>query len=128
MATKKRKRRGPGRPPIHDSKEIRKLLAERERTGESFAALSARSGIPAGTLSSRSRQARTARGSEGARDARRSAFVEVVVARDPANEASVSEAFEVVVETAGRLRRVLVPMGFDASELHRLVEALERRC
>jgi hypothetical protein len=125
MTTRKHKRRGPGRPPIHDPEEIRELLAEREYTGESFAALAARSGIPAGTLASRSRQAALATRKRGERQG---AFVEVVVAGEPAEARRVSEAFEVVVGPVDSPRRVLIPAGFDASELQRLVAALEYRC
>ena len=115
------KQRGPGRPPVHDPAVIQRLLSEREHTGETYVQLEARSGIPAGTLSSHARSAaQTA--------AKRSAFVEVIVADDGHRQGADSDAFEVIIASVGESRRVLVPTGFDASELRRLVDALEDRC
>ena len=120
MTKQDRQQRGPGRPPIYDPVVIQGLLSEREHTGETYVELEARSGIPAGTLSSWSRR-------QVAKAVPRSAFVEVVVTNDD-RERQDGGAFEIVIAPSGGSRRVVVAPGFDAAELQRLVEALEGRC
>jgi len=114
-----------GRPRIHDSDLIARLLAERATTGESYAALSVRSGIPTGTLSGYAARRRT--------DHQRgiSPFLELVATED-ASDALESHAtpaaFAVIVDAGDVRRHVIVPAGFDERELHRLVRVLESRC
>ena len=45
-----------GRPPIYDPAIVRRLLAERDRSGGSYAELSLRSSIPAGALATGNRK------------------------------------------------------------------------
>lgn len=109
-------------PRRHDPAVIRRLLAERESTGESYATLSARSGIPVGTLASWQAQARR-------RASTPTPFVEVIV-KDEAKPAD-GGGFVVRVRAgaAGAVQReIIVPHGFDASELRRLLVALEEPC
>src|SRR5690606_25411670 len=104
----------------HDPTFIRKLLAERRSTGESYASIAQRTGIPVGTLgwwSHRERQH-----PEG------SGFVEVRVRDDVSPAPAESPTFKVVVAVGDRSREVLVPTGFDEGELRRLILALEAAC
>ena len=99
------------------SKKIRRgrevyegLLAEREREGLTWVALSERSGVPISTLQEWARRLRAES---------RPAFVEVGgVEVSPA-------AFE--IDLAGG-RRVLVPMRFDPDALRTLVSVLDATC
>lgn len=122
MSRKTTSRSRGGRPPIHDQALIRRLLVERERTGESYASLSARSGIPAGTLMSWSHR-------RGRKKGRPSSFVELVVAEDELSEPGpVAPAFDIVLKAGGVERVVSVPAGFDAADLQRLIKVLEETC
>jgi len=100
---------------------IEALLREREREGTSLARLARRSGIPLGTLSYWSWRRR--RGP-------RSAFVDVVVDARAAEDrawggGSEVSPFEIVLSGG---RRLVVPPGFDADELRRLLRAAEDAC
>ena len=103
---------------------IRRLLAEPETSGESYASLSRRSGIPAGTLAwwaHRDRQ-----GDSG----RSTAFVELRVKDDCGADAAARptpDILTVAVSADGRRREILVPPGFDAGELRDLIAVLEER-
>jgi len=99
---------------------IRQLLSERDQSGETLGDLEARSGIPVGTLSRWSRRL--------ARDvSERSNFVEVVVTED-ARLAEFNAKLAIVISSPLGSRHVLVPSGFDALELRRLIETLEDQC
>lgn len=102
----------------HDPTLVRRLLSERQESGETYIDLETRSGIPASTLSSWAR--RFARGLP-----KRSAFVEVVVAEgsqdSPSDERD--ERFEILIAPDGG-RRLLVPAGFDPVDLRCVVKAL----
>lgn len=118
MAEHKKQRRHGGRH-IYDPALVDQLLAEREQSGESYVALSSRSGVPAPTLGWHSR--RRKRGA-------RSKFVEVVITPSDAEVAVVHAAPDLrvaVLPHAGG-REVIVPRGFDADELRRLITALEQ--
>lgn len=107
-------------PVRHDPARVRRLLAEREESRESYAALSRRSGIPVGTLASWAHRERQ-------RDpAAASAFVEVRV-KDEGRSSPLSSSrdLKVVLEVDGRQREIVVPPGFDADELRDLVAVLE---
>jgi hypothetical protein len=110
-------------PARHDPARIRRLLAEREKSGESYGSLSRRSGIPIGTLASWMHRERQ-------RDPGRSAaFVELRVRKDDGDAEIVPcptpDAFTVVVSAVGRRREILVPPGFDADELRAVIAVLE---
>jgi len=109
-----------------DRELIRRLLEERRATGESYASVAARTGIPVGTLAWWAHRERQ----QGARVA--SPFVEIRVKEDPIAEPQeptpTSAPFAVEVEPGARVRRISVPTGFDARELQRLVAALEASC
>lgn len=111
-------------PPRSRTALIDALLTEREHTGESYAALAARSGIPVGTLASRNHHRR--------RRSASSAFVEVIAQESGVALASamhVSPPMEVVVLGPSLQRRsVVVPRDFDAAELAQLVRILEESC
>ena len=111
---------GSGRPVRHDPASIRRLLTDRERSGESYASLSRRSGVPVGTLAWWAHRERQ-RGSGGA-----SAFVELRV-KDavPSPPSESNRGFTVLVGTERRVREIVVPPGFDADELRKLVAILE---
>ena len=95
---------------------MRRLLARREREGLTLAELARRTRIPVGTLAWWSSRLRRERGVEPV------GFVELKPAADGAKVPGREGLLEVVL--AGG-RRVLVPPGFDAGELQRLVRALE---
>lgn len=107
----------------HDPSLVRRLLSEREASGETFVDLETRSGIPASTLASCARR-------QGSRAPKRRAFVEVVAA--PAEPGPVSEegdvSIEVLLSSPHGMRRLLVPAGFDPEVLRRVVDALEEPC
>jgi len=95
---------------------MRRLLARREREGLTLAELARRARIPVGTLawwSSRLRR-QEAESSVG--------FVELKPEAGVARGLGGDCRLEVVLACD---RRVLVPPGFDAIELQRLVRALE---
>lgn len=107
----------------HDPSMVRRLLSEREESGESFIDLESRSGIPASTLSSSSRRFKR-------RSSERPGFVEVVAtstADEPDHETSDTR-FELLISAADGVRRLLVPLRFDAADLQRLVRVLEATC
>jgi len=125
MTEKSRDGRGRGRPAVHDPAVIAELLEERDSTGESFAALAARSGVSAATLG---RYAKRSRRHDGPK---RAAFVQVLPRADEHDDRDTrrpSTTFTVILDTAGARREVLVPSGFDDRELLRLVHTLESRC
>ena len=104
----------------HDPALIRGLLAEREESGESYASLSRRSGIPTGTLASWAHRERQR--DSGAS----SAFIELRVKDEAAVPPRPGDGgFTVVVVADGRRREILVPAGFDADALRDLVAVLE---
>ncbi len=102
-----------GRPPIYDPATVRRLLAERDRSGESYAELSLRSGIPAGTLAAGSRK-RSRLG--------RPAFVELVHTGEAPSE-PVSASM-VTVELEDCAARVQVPTDIKADQLREIILAL----
>ena len=118
MTRRIQKRRG--RPPVHDPVLIRKLLSERKESGETYAELERRSGIPTSTLARWSRRLAESL-------ARQSDFVEVVIGGDDGGEGG-PVPFEIVVPSLGGPPHVVVPAGFDALELQRLLAVLEGRC
>jgi hypothetical protein len=101
---------------------IRRLLAEREKSGESYASLSRRSGIPTGTIASWAhREQRRGRGGSPA-------FVELRVKDDGGTDLAprpTPDVLTVAVSVQGRRREILVPPGFDADELRDLIAVLE---
>lgn len=107
----------------HDPSLIRRLLSERQESGETYIDLETRSGIPASTFASCVR--RSARDSS-----KRSAFVEVEVAEAPqaARVDERGERFEILVEAPHGDRRLLVPPRFNSADLQRLVRVLEETC
>lgn len=108
----------------HDPSLIRRLLSERQESGETYIDLETRSGIPASTFASCVRRS--------ARDSSKlSAFVEVEVAEAPPQAARVDErgeSFEILIEAPHGDRRLLVPPRFDPADLQRVVRALEESC
>lgn len=98
---------------------LRKLLGERAESGESFAALAARSGIPAGTLAAYSRRIE-----RESTPSRAGAFVELVAKKNASSSAS-RPTLAVVVDAPSGSRRILVPSGFEPTELQRLISVLE---
>jgi transcriptional regulator with XRE-family HTH domain len=96
--------------------QMRRLLARRDREGLTFAELAGRSGIPVGTLAWWSSRLRSER------EDREAGFVEL---KAPAEAAAPSEGSDRLEVVLGSGRRVLVPAGFDAAELQRLVLALD---
>jgi transcriptional regulator with XRE-family HTH domain len=96
--------------------QMRRLLARREREGLTLAELARRARIPVGTLAWWSSRLRHERGDGSA------GFVELKPEADGVREPGGEGRLEVVL-TCGR--RLLVPPGFDADELQRLVRALE---
>jgi transposase-like protein len=106
----------------HDPALIRRLLAEHRATGASYASLAERAGIPVGTLAWWAHRERRAASSVA------SPFVEVRVKEDARTDPERSTAFAVDVEPGSQIRRIMVPTGFDAAELQRLVAALESSC
>lgn len=122
MIQRKEKRKGRGRPPVHDPDLIRALLAEREHSGETYVDLETRSGIPAGTLSAWSRRLRSAA-------SELPPFLEIELpGLGSADEIAQSSGFELVVDTSHGSCRVLIAAGFDSGELKRLLATLEARC
>ncbi len=108
----------------HDPALIRKLLTERQESGETLANLGSRSGIPASTLASWVRRL-------AIRTPKRSAFVEVIAtipdSPDP-DDGSSDTRFEILIPSPNGPRRLLVPTAFDPAALRRLVETLEPPC
>lgn len=105
-------RRARGLSRIEREAHYRRLLTELEASGQSLQKFAASKGMPYTTLAYwRSRLARRA-----------PAFREVVVS---ATADAPVLAFELEL---GPARRLHIPRGFDAGELQRLLEALERRC
>ncbi|HCM50082.1 MAG TPA: hypothetical protein DIS91_05980 [Microbacterium sp.] len=120
--TSSRTGRRRGRPPVHPPEAIAQLLAERDRTGESFASLSRRSGIPAGTLSNHAcrRHPKTPP---------LPAFVElhpVVAPSEDARAAGCDVCIE--LDTDGRPRAVRLSGEFSVAALPQVFSALETRC
>jgi len=101
-----------------DPERMRRLLARRERHGWSWAELSRRSGMPVWKL--RWWHRRLARKRPATRSRR--AFVPVKVIESRAAGCSPLE----VITPSGF--RILVPGGFSAEDLRRVVEALEPAC
>ena len=129
MTAKRREAGRRGRPPVHDPDTVARLLAERASTGESYAALSERSGIPIGTLSGHASRRRASHRRAASR------FLEIVATdgsrdaiEDGVDDRAVPASFGVIVDADEARRHVIVPVGFDAQELRRLVAALESRC
>ncbi len=115
-----KERRGRGRPPLHDPDVVKSFLAEREATGESLSSLSARSGMPAGTLAYRSRQMEQL-------PSEHQEFVEIAI--EEACTARVAHSCpSIIVQAQSGSREIVVPHGFDAYELRRLIETLEESC
>ena len=106
----------------HDPELIRGLLAEHRTTGQSYASLAERAGIPVGTLAWWAHRERQVDSPAPSR------FVEVRVKEDPRTDPERSSAFAVDVEPGAQVRRITVPVGFDPRELQRLVAALEASC
>ncbi len=115
---KERRRRG--RPPLHDPDDVKGFLAEREATGESFSSLSARSGIPAGTLAYRSRQMEQL-------PSEHQEFVEIAIEETCSARVAYSRP-SIIIQARSGSREIVVPHGFDAHELRRLIETLEESC
>jgi len=107
----------------HDPSLVRRLLAEREDSGETLIDLETRSGIPASTLSSWVRRHRQ-------RSSTHSGFVEVVAAPAAASpeDPDVDRRFEVVLVSPRGPRRLLVPSDVNPADLQRVVAALEESC
>lgn len=99
--------------------EMRRLLARRQREGLTFAELSRQTRIPVGTLAWWSSRLR----SEPAGD--RAGFVELTAEVEPQVQSRGGGRLEVVLVGG---RRLIVPCGFDAGEVLRLVRALEAGC
>lgn len=113
-------------PPTRREREVEEALEEGNRRGEGEDAVAKRLGIKVSTLrwwasQIRCRAARRQGAGPGSPTALAApAFIEVhVESRRPAL------GFEVVIENG---REVRVPLGFDAGELVRLVQVLERSC
>ena len=97
---------------------MKALIARRVRRGLTWVEIAEESGVPLSTLHWWHRRLRVE-----ARDGRRrSRFVEVEV--EPATEAEAGP-IEVALRSGHRL---LVPSGFDADDLRRLVGVLEPGC
>ena len=114
------RKRGGGRR--HDPELIRKLLAEHRSTGQSYASLAKRAGIPVGTLAWWAHRERQGGATAPSR------FVEVRVKEGVRAEPGPASEFAVDVEPGTQIRRITVPAGFDPRELQRLVAALEASC
>lgn len=106
----------------HDPELIRRLLVEHRTTGQSYASLAERAGIPVGTLAWWAHRERQAGATAPSR------FVEVRVKEDAPTEPEPASGFAVEVEPGTQIRRITVPAGFDPRELQRLVAALETSC
>jgi transposase-like protein len=108
------------RSSTHDPALIARLLAERARSGASFSALSARSGIPAATLAWHAHRQRQLESSA------EPTFVELV----PAVRVDAPRVVELRIRVATEAgeREIVVPPGFDASELLRVIQVLEAAC
>ena len=104
-----------GRPPIYDPATVQRLLAERDRSGESYVELSLRSGIPAGTLAAGNRK-RDRPAQPGP------AFIELLsIPKDPTPTAHSSG---VTVELDDCSLRVHAPADIQAERLREIVLAL----
>lgn len=111
-----------GRPPIHPPEAIAKLLAERARTGESFASLSRRSGIPAGTLSNHARRRHP-------KTPPLPAFVELHPAAAPSADARAASCDVCIdLDPDGRPRAVRLSGEFSVAALPQVLSVLETRC
>jgi len=106
---------------LYDPALVARLLAERDQSGETYKALSTRSGIPEATLGWHGRRRRGSPGSK---------FVEFVVNRAERDGAAAQEIpdLRVAVRPGDVVHEVIVPRGFDADELRRLITALVRGC
>ncbi len=104
-----------GRPPIYDPAIVQRLLAERDRSGESYVELSLRSGIPAGTLAAGNRK-RNRPAQPGP------AFVELLsIPRDPT---SPTHSTGVTVELDDCALSVHAPADTRVERLREIVLAL----
>lgn len=112
--------------PTRREAEVALALSEAAGRGEDHAAVAHRLGIRVATVrwwasQIRCREARRARSrSERAPRLATPSFVEVHV-----EATRTAPGFEAVLENG---RQVRVPLGFDAGELARLVQVLERSC
>ena len=106
----------------HDPELIRRVLAEHRATGQSYASLAERTGIPVGTLAWWAHRERQV-GSPAT-----SPFVEIRVKEDARTAPERPSAFAVDVEPGTQMRRITVPAGVDPRELQRLIAALEASC
>jgi transcriptional regulator with XRE-family HTH domain len=101
-------------------RQIRRLLALREREGLSLRAIAERSGIPVGTLSWWSHELRMASSEAEEREV---SFAEVVVSSGPDAPGEAGRSFRVTLESG---HEVMVPQDFDPGSLARLVDTLSR--
>ena len=103
---------------------MRVWLARREQRGLTFRELSAEVGVPVGTLASWAwklrRESTPGPSGHAAADER---FVELVVTPSQATPAPAGSRLEVVL---ARERRIVVSGPFDAEQLARVVQVLER--
>jgi hypothetical protein len=113
-----------GVAPSERESFYRRVLAERERSGKTYACVAAEHGIPVGTLAWWSTELRR-------RDARRGngapvpAFSFLPIDLAPETEGIESAAFEVTIPCGATVR---VPSGFDAESLARLLRVLSATC
>ncbi len=120
------KRREAGSKPTRREREVEQALEAGQRQGEGEDAVARRLGIRVSTLrwwatQIRCRAARRQEAGEACEGALAApSFVEVHVQRS-----RPAPGFEVLIENG---REVRVPLGFDAGELARLVDVLERSC
>ena len=113
-----------GRPPVYDPARIASLLDERERTGESYAHLSERSGIPTGTLQ-RHASRRRSRGASA-----RPSYVELVPTpkgQDIENPLRACE-LKLVLSHSSAVRELVIPDDIDPARLAQILTAIESAC
>ena len=128
----KKRAAGIPRKPTVREREVSKALSRARAKGQSHAELAAELGVSVETvkwwawrIGYRARGGASGRGTSPPRRTgnrgrpKRGAFVEVQLGDRP------SSAFEVVL---GREKTLRIPAGFDASELRRLLAALEPTC
>ena len=112
--------------PTRREEEVARALSEAADRGEDHAAVARRLGLRVSTVrwwasQIRCRAARRREAGEACEGALAApSFVEVHVQRS-----RPAPGFEVLIENG---REVRVPLGFDAGELARLVDVLERSC